>query len=146
MVISHTVTVRGPVEQVFDFYADPFGAAVVDRRVKVTLLAGGPVGVGTRTRIEGRGRPFEVETVEYERPARLAFRMTYPGRSDWIDGAQHFEASPGGTRVANTAAYHLSTRLLSVLMWILAPWVRRSFRKSLLHTATVAEAAIAAGS
>ena len=143
MRIDDSIVVRRPLDDVFDFYADPMGGALVDPRVRVTVLADGPVGVGTRSRVQKGRQTFEVEITEYERPAMLSFRMSMPGRSETIDITQRFAAAPDGTRVSTVTTYDIPGRILRGLFRLAGWYVRRTIRGGARRIAAVAEARLA---
>src|SRR5262245_27248888 len=83
MITTHvTVQIDRPIEEVFDFVADPAnfpqwaGALVKESR----LTSDGPVGVGTTFRqvnvLMGRRFVSEMRVVMYERPSRYEYVTT----------------------------------------------------------------------
>ena len=98
--IRGSITIRRPVEDVFDFVADqrnePRYNPKMTRAVKVT---DGPIGVGTqfRSTVDSRGAPVQVTITctGYDRPHRLASRSTMTGAV--IEGDVRLHPVPEGT-------------------------------------------------
>jgi carbon monoxide dehydrogenase subunit G len=96
--IEGAILIGRPVEEVFDFVADPrnepsFNPAMTS----IELLTPLPLGVGTRFRARmGRaGTPMLVELTEFNRPHRLGSRTTSPMMH--TSGALTFAADGGRT-------------------------------------------------
>ncbi|BCT78001.1 hypothetical protein SCMU_38430 [Sinomonas cyclohexanicum] len=101
--ITGSITIRRPVEEVFDFVADERNEPLYNPQMSsVEKATPGPIGVGTLwhvTMASGRGTtPFDLEVTEYSRPSRLG-SVTRMAAAD-IDGALTFSADPEGTRMS----------------------------------------------
>ena len=102
--IRGQITIDRPVELVFDCVADGTNEPAYNpQMVRAEKLTSGPVGPGTRFRAVFAGRrrmvPMDVETLEYERPARLRSRTTMEAAE--IEGTLTFAPLPtGSTRMA----------------------------------------------
>lgn len=145
MRLTDSLVVRAPVERVFDFYADPMGAAIVDPKATVQVLTDGPVGVGTRSTIARPGRvKLGVEIVEYRRPERIVFRMVAGRRPGSILVTQRFAEVAGGTRCETTADYLDFKGLAALFLAIGRPLYARQASRASQRVAAIAEAHIAA--
>ena len=100
--IEDEIVINRPVEEVFDFVAaernEPRYNPHMRRAEQITR---GPIGVGTRFRVEivSMGRPVEmvVEFTGYERPRRL-LSSTHMSAMDTVGGLT-FDPVVGGTRM-----------------------------------------------
>ncbi|WP_430298138.1 SRPBCC family protein [Sinomonas sp. B1-1] len=102
-LISGSITIRRPVEEVFDFVADERNEPIYNPQMRaVEKVTPGPIGVGTLWRATvatgRRTTPFELEVTGYARPSRLG-SVTRMGTAD-IDGGLTFAAEAGGTRMS----------------------------------------------
>jgi hypothetical protein len=106
--INGVVVVERPVEEVFDFVADPRNEPLYNPAMaRVELLTPEPVGIGSRSRAELRslGRTVEVTTelTAYERPTLLGsrHRSAIPSSRSALHthGTLSFEPVAGGTRM-----------------------------------------------
>jgi carbon monoxide dehydrogenase subunit G len=102
-VISGSITIRRPVEEVFDFVADERNEPLYNPQMRsVEKVTPGPIGVGTLWRATvasgRRTTPFELEFTDYARPSRLG-SVTRLGTAH-IDGGLTFAPEAGGTRMS----------------------------------------------
>jgi glyoxylase-like metal-dependent hydrolase (beta-lactamase superfamily II) len=90
---------RRPVEEVFDFIADPrnepsYNSVVVE----ADKTTPGPIGTGTRyvQRLKSLGgtRPAEIELSAYDRPRQLGWHVASTGMD--VTGDEHFRSLPDG--------------------------------------------------
>ena len=100
--VAGEVVIHRAIDEVFDFVADERNEpSYNDHMVRVELLSGLPIGLGTRFRAElKRGRwvmPMTVEWTEYDRPRRLG-SITRSTMME-TEGALTFEGVPGGTKM-----------------------------------------------
>jgi hypothetical protein len=100
--VEGEVTIRRPVEEVFDFVADERNEPRFNRRMRrAELVSEGPIGLGTCfvAEMSKKGRPFEmlIEFTDYDRPRRIG-SVTH---MSWMDtsGAVSFDTVPEGTRM-----------------------------------------------
>ena len=143
MRLTDSTIVRAPLEAVFDFYADPMGASIVEPSTTVTVITPGPLGVGTRAKIVGRKRTLFTELVAYDRPVLATFDMTSPGQPGSIRVDQRFTTVSDATRVDVTFDY----RMPLIWNWFLTlfrPLQVRSTARASHRIARIAEAHIAA--
>ena len=94
------VTIRRPVEEVFDFVADERNEPLYNHRMnRAQLLSDEPVGPGSRFSAEmksgGRFVQMVVELTAYERPRRLASSAHLAAMD--VSGHLSFDAVPDGT-------------------------------------------------
>jgi carbon monoxide dehydrogenase subunit G len=119
-----TVTISRPVEDVFDYVADPRnepqwlpGAASVEK------TGDGELGLGSAFVGEyGRAGRVELQIVEFQRPSRVTFRAR--SRIVHFDDAVQLASVDGGTR--------LSARMTAVpqgFMRLFAPLMARTMRR-----------------
>src|SRR5919197_2232197 len=102
--IEREIVINRPVEEVFDFMADGRNEARYNPHMRhAERASAGPIGRGTRFRTEvaTRGRPMEMayEITAYERPKRLASRLSKPLPVMDVQSTETFEPAPGGTRM-----------------------------------------------
>ena len=100
--IEGEIVINRPLEDVFDFVADERNEPLYNphmRRVK--LISPGPIGLGTRFRVEmtrmGRATEMIIEFTAFERPRRLA-SSTHSSTME-IEGSLSFDPVPEGTRM-----------------------------------------------
>jgi carbon monoxide dehydrogenase subunit G len=101
--INGSITIRRPVEEVFDFVADERNEPAYNPQLQsAQKTSPGPIGVGTLWHVVAtsgkRATPFELEVTEYARPSRLS-SMTRMSTAD-ISGALTFAPDAGGTRMS----------------------------------------------
>lgn len=131
--ISGEVTIRAPVEEVFDTVADERNEPEYNPRiVRVEKLSQGPVGRGSRFVAEPKGMGAKgrmtLEIVEYARPHRLhsVVRSSYM----LVDGTLTFEEIEGGTLLRWDWDMSLAgpMRVLSPVLALIGPgWERRNW-------------------
>ena len=102
-VLSGSITIRRPVEEVFDFVADERNEPIYNPQMRtVEKVTPGPIGVGTLWRASvaagKRTTAFELEVTGYARPSRLG-SVTRMRTAD-IDGALTFAPDAAGTRMS----------------------------------------------
>jgi uncharacterized protein YndB with AHSA1/START domain len=128
-VITFTVDVARPPEEVFSFVADPRNLPAWDPQVvAVSVAPDGPVRLGSEVtetrRVFGRPLAFKAVVVEYEPGRRFAVRG---GGAFPILHRVLFEPSPTGTRLTVHAEATLRGPLLLV-----APLMSRQGRRMFL--------------
>jgi carbon monoxide dehydrogenase subunit G len=101
-VLREQIETTLPVDEAFRFVADFANSAQWDPGVVSSVRVGeGPVGVGTRYRLEvrmgGRTAPMEYVTTTWEPDRRVVLKGSGSG-VDAVDEIR-FEAIPGGTRI-----------------------------------------------
>ena len=131
--IRGDVTIKAPVEEVFDLVADERNEPAYNPRIAHTEKIGdGPVGAGSRfvarPRGTGAGGTMTVDVLEYDRPHRLhnLVRSSYMH----VDGEVTFEATGSGTRLRWDWDMRLvgPMRLLSPVLALVGPrWERRNW-------------------
>jgi uncharacterized protein YndB with AHSA1/START domain len=99
--VEHSVVIARPVEEVFDYWADPANAP--QWRDDVVRVEGpsGPLGVGAEwvevQQFAGRDSNAPIKVTAYERPSRMAFSAKIaPGE---LNGTATFAPSPDGGTV-----------------------------------------------
>ena len=102
--IEREIVIHRPVEEVFDFMADGRNEPHYNpHMLHAEQTSAGPIGRGTRFRTEvaTRGRSMEMayEITAYERPQRLASRLSKPLPAMDVQSTETFEPAPGGTRL-----------------------------------------------
>ena len=132
MILSESVTIDAPIEQVFD------GWAALERspeHQKATIersrLTDGPLGAGTRFRAvdqwPGRKVSFEMELTDYRRPTLIAARWEEPMNGSW----QALFAEEGGTTRMEFETTIVPTGVMGLLEPLLRPWARRQSAEGL---------------
>lgn len=101
--IEGQITIRRPVEVVFDYVADQTNEPRYNpNMLRAERVGTGPIGVGTRFRsaVRSAGRTAEllIEVTDYDRPRRFASATTMK-QAD-IDYLLRFEPIPVGTRMS----------------------------------------------
>ena len=104
--IEQTVVINRPVEEVFEFIANPENLSLWAGAVKESkLISEGPVGVGSTSTnvIELLGRRIESvnEVTEYELNSKIATKSTSGPMP--VESKQTLKAVEGGTEVTNSA-------------------------------------------
>jgi uncharacterized protein YndB with AHSA1/START domain len=132
MDVEGQVTVRRPIDQVFQGFADlersgEYSAPVIER----TKLTDGPMGVGTRfhalDRWPGRHVEFTVEITKFEPNRLVAASWSDPMPGGW---EARFESVEGGARVIFQAK--MSPKgIMGLLAPVMKPWARRQTREFL---------------
>jgi hypothetical protein len=123
-------TIAAPVEQVFDWLADPVNLAKAPLALKAGWEKGtsGP-GVGALRRVIGAGTYFLEEITAYDRPrshSYLIIRSVPPFRHD--GGTLTFTAADGGTHVDWLTNYtHPAWAGGKLLEAVTRPLLRASF-------------------
>ena len=102
--IEREIVIHRPVEEVFDFMADGRNEPHYNpHMLHAEQTSAGPIGRGTRFRTEvtTRGRSMEMayEITAYERPRRLASRLSKPLPVMDVQSTETFEPVPRGTRL-----------------------------------------------
>jgi hypothetical protein len=102
--IEREIVIRRPVEKVFDFMADGRNEPHYNPHMRhAEQTSAGPIGRGTRFRTEAmtRGRFMEMayEITAYERPQRLASRLSKRLPIMDVQSTETFDPVPGGTRM-----------------------------------------------
>jgi len=102
--IEKELVIARPIDEVFDFVADAGNEPRYNPNlVGAEQLTPGPIGPGTRFRLEGRvlGRGVETvyEVTAYDRPQRLVSRTIRAPLGLAIEGTVTFAPAPGGTKV-----------------------------------------------
>jgi uncharacterized protein YndB with AHSA1/START domain len=102
--IEREIVIHRPVEEVFDFMADGRNEPLYNpHMLRAEQTSAGPIGRGTRFRTEvtTRGHSMEMvyELTAYERPQRLASRLSKPLPVMDVQSTETFEPAPGGTRM-----------------------------------------------
>src|SRR5919202_2998489 len=102
--IEREIVIHRPVEEVFDFMADGRNEPQYNpHMLRAEQTSAGPIGRGTRFRTEvmTRGRSMEMayEITAYERPQRLASRLSKPLPVMDVQSTETFEPARGGTRM-----------------------------------------------
>lgn len=109
--LDRTVTVRRPLPEVVEYFADFANTEEWDPGTRTcTRIGGGPVGVGARWRnvSEFRGKQTELEyTLDRLEPARVTFtgRNKTVTSTDDIGFEPDDSVSPAGTRISYRAAF-----------------------------------------
>ena len=98
--IEGEITIRRPVDEVFDFVADERNEPRYNpRMIRADKTSPGPVGTGARYRAQAaaRGRPVDmtIETTAYDRPRRLASSTSLAMMN--VHGALTFDPVRDGT-------------------------------------------------
>jgi uncharacterized membrane protein len=101
--VSGEIMINRPVEQVFDYVADPRNEPLYNpRMLQSEKITNGPIGVGTRFRATARSgwRAVDmlIEITEFQRPRRFGSRTTMS--SVEVDGGLTFEPVAGATRMS----------------------------------------------
>ncbi|MGN6575286.1 MAG: SRPBCC family protein [Nocardioides sp.] len=131
--IAGEVTIKAPVQQVFDLVADDRNEPRYNPRIaRVEKQGDGPVGAGARFRVEPRGMgargAMTMVIAEYAPPRRLRNLVTSGYLR--VDGVLDFEEADGGTRLRWDWDMSLvgPMRLLSPLLALVGPrWERRNW-------------------
>lgn len=102
MRVEGDISIKRPIEEVFDYVADERNEPQYNPQTKkAEKITPGPIGAGTKFRsvMSGRGVTTEmtVEFIEFERPRRITER-THMSNMD-ITGGLSFEAEAEGTRL-----------------------------------------------
>ena len=131
--IAGEITIRAPVEKVFDLVADERNEPRYNPRiVRAEKIGEGPVGEGSRFVAEPKGMgskgEMTVEILEYDRPHRLhnVIRSSYMH----VDGTLTFTEVDDGTRLAWDWDMRLlgPTRALAPVLAVIGPrWERRNW-------------------
>ena len=122
--IEGEIVINRPVEDVFDVVADERNEPRYNpRMLRAEQTSVGPIGVGTRFRVEvaarGRPIPMTIELTAYERPRRLA-SSTLMASMD-IGGTLAFDPVPNGTRMR--WSWELRPRGVYKLLTPLVAWI-----------------------
>ena len=131
--ITGEVTIKAPVDEVFDLVADERNEPKYNpRMVRAEKVTEGPVGAGARFIAEpkgaGRRGQMTLEVLEYDRPRRLhtLVRSSYMR----VDGTVSFEAVDGGTKLRWDWDMRLigPMRVMSPVLAVVGPrWERRNW-------------------
>jgi uncharacterized protein YndB with AHSA1/START domain len=100
--ISNTIEINRPVNQVFDFLADPQNNPKWMPVESVKKVSSGDIGVGTKfkQKFELMGASYEVDCIitAFERNKKISFRFVAP-IFKW-DGEYLFQPDKDGTRLS----------------------------------------------
>jgi uncharacterized protein YndB with AHSA1/START domain len=100
--VEGEIVIERPTEEVFDFVADERNEPRYNPRMRrAEMISEGPIGVGTRFRVEtasmGRAVRMVIEFTGFERPRRI--EETVRMSSMDLEGAMTFDPLPEGTRM-----------------------------------------------
>jgi uncharacterized membrane protein len=146
--IEGEVVIGRPVEAVFDFVADERNEPRYNPRiVRVEQISAGPIGVGTRFRVEartgGRTAGMTMEVTGHERPRRLASSIRSSIME--VDGTLTFDPASGGTRLRWAWDFRLRG-LAKPMTPLAAVFGRRQEKRNWSDLKRFLEAPVASGS
>lgn len=132
MRLSRSVTVKAPIERVFDCWAALERSPEHQKpTVERTKLTDGPVGEGTRysaaDQWPGRRVSFEMEVTSFDRPRRIAARWDEPMTGSWTTG---FTESDGET-VMDFETTIEPGGIMGLLAPLMKPWASRQLSDGL---------------